>query len=193
LPRPKGAKGNILPGPRVPIAVESFVCCISASNYQVAALLSATTGYEFATRAILDTGSGPKLIRADLLPKGLTLSPPGVLAKGLFHDVNGGLLPIIGCVTLWVQSGDQRTPVCFGVVRSMSTPVILGNSYTDQAVRSIDVEHQTVRLMSGGVIPIIRGSAHVQKRSSNRDAVCACPQGGSAPLRVQRKTRVPAD
>jgi len=148
LPRPNGAKGNILPGPKVPNSLESFVCCISASNYQVAALLSATTGYEFATRAILDTGSGPTLIRADLLPKGLTLSPPGVLANGLFRDVNRGLLHIIGCVTLWVQLGDQRTPVCFGVVRSMSTPVILGNSYTDQAVRSIDVEHQTVRLMS---------------------------------------------
>ena len=171
----------------------AFVCVMSATNYQVPTRLSATEGHEFACQAILDTGSGPTLIRQDLLPRGLPLSSLGDLKGGVFHDVNGGFLPLVGCVTLWVEVGTHRAPVCFGVVPHMSVGVILGGSYLDVHVRAVHVDSQTVEMVNGSRVPIIRGEAHRRKPRPNRDAVCACPPGPSAPVRLARKTRIPGN
>lgn len=179
--------------PRVKHPGRAFICFLGAGNYQLSARLSATDGYEFATRSILDTGSGPSLIRESLLPKGLCISDAGDLEDGVFFDVNGGLLPITGTVTLWVTVGTQRVPICFGVVRNMSVPVILGNTFIDHHTRNVCTEDQTVELKNGAILPILRGNAHRRKPRPNRAAVCDCSTGTASPLRLTRETRVPAN
>ena len=72
-----------------------------SSSYQLAVRLFLTAGFDLTTRAILDTGSGPTLIDRRLLPVDTPLQPLDDLAK-MFHDVNGGWLPIVGAVCLGV-------------------------------------------------------------------------------------------
>lgn len=49
------------------------------TSYQLALLLFLTKGYELRTRAILDTGSGPSLVRKLIFPQGFPLEPFGDL------------------------------------------------------------------------------------------------------------------
>jgi len=63
--------------------------------------------YNFRT-AKVHTGSGPTLIDRRLLPVDTPLQPLGDLAK-MFHDVNRGLLPIVGAVCLGVTLGGQTS------------------------------------------------------------------------------------
>ena len=49
------------------------VAILTGSNYQVATRVWMQDGYLLATRAIIDPGSGVSLVRADLLPKEVTV------------------------------------------------------------------------------------------------------------------------
>ena len=70
------------------------------------------------------------LEREALLPLEMKEAPLDAATAQLF-DVNGGLLPITGTVTLTLRVGTYSTPVTCGVVRCMSVPLLLGTDYTD--------------------------------------------------------------
>lgn len=107
--------------------------------------------------------------------------------------MNGGLLPIIGTVILWVSVGTERVPICFGVVRNMSVPEILGSTLIDYHTHRVCTEDQTVELKNGEILPILTGNAHRRKPRPNRAALCDCYTGSASPQRRTRKTRVPAN
>ena len=58
-------------------------------------------GRELALRVIIDTRSGVSLVLEALLPRKMEVTPLDAATAQLF-DVNGGLLPITGTVTLTV-------------------------------------------------------------------------------------------
>jgi len=91
------------------------VAILTGSNYQVATRVWMQDGYLLATRAIIDTGSGVSLIRADLLQKEVTVCPLDKSTPNMF-DVNVNILPITGLVTLQVRIGTYETTHSLGVV-----------------------------------------------------------------------------
>jgi len=68
-----------------------------SSSYKIVFRLFLTEGFDLTTRAILDTRSGPTLISRQILPDDMQLQPLGEWAS-MFHDVNGGWLPIVETV-----------------------------------------------------------------------------------------------
>jgi len=117
------------------------------SSYTLVVRLFLTESLDLTTRAILDTGSGPTLISRQLLPDDTLLQPLGEWAS-MFHDVNGGWLPIVGSVCLGVALGGQASYISFGVVDNMSVPAILGASYMDIATKNIATQKQHVELLN---------------------------------------------
>jgi len=105
-----------------------------SSSYKLVVRLFLTEGLDLTTRAILDTGSGPTLISRQLLPDDTQLQPLGEWAS-MFHDVNGGWLPIVGSACLGVALGGQTFYISFGVFDNMSVPPILGASFMDMQQR----------------------------------------------------------
>jgi len=108
----------------------------------------------------------------------------------MFHDVNGGWLPIVGSVCLGVAFGGQTSYISFGVDDNMSVPAILGASFLDIATKNIATQEQHVELLIGTKVPMRRDGAREGHLIASVSAVCACPQGGTAKLRPERKTWV---
>jgi len=108
----------------------------------------------------------------------------------MFHDVNGGWLPIVGSVCLGVALGSQTSYISFGVVDNMSVPAILGASFMGIATKNIATQEQHVELLNGTKVSIRRDGARKGHPIASVSAVCACPQGGTAELRPARKTWV---
>jgi len=77
-------------------------------------------------------------------------------ATAQFFDVNGGLLPVTGTVTLTVRGGTYSTPVTCGVVRGMSVPLLPGTDYTDVHVPNICGRKGYIRLLNGCRVLILR-------------------------------------
>jgi len=160
-----------------------------SSSYKLVVRLFLTEGFDLTTRAILDTGSVPTLIIRQLLPDDTPLQPLGEWAS-MFHDVNGGWLPIRGSVCLGVALGGQTSYISFGVVGNMSVTATLGASFMDIATKNIATQEQHVELLNGIKVPIRRDGARKGHPIASVSAVCACPQGGTAKLRPARKTWV---
>jgi len=160
-----------------------------SSSYKLVVRLFLTEGFDLSTRAILDTGRGPTLISRQLLPDDTQLQPLGEWAS-MFHDVNGGWLPVVSSVYLGVALGGQTSYFSFGVVDNTSVPAIQGASFLDIATKNIATQEQHVELLNGTKVPIRRDGAHKGHPTASVSAACACPQGGKAKLRPARKTWV---
>ena len=158
-----------------------------SSSYKLAVGLFLTEGFDLTTRAILDTGSGPTLISRLLLPDDTELKPLGQWAS-MFHDVNGGWLPIVGSVCLGVALRGQTSYVSFGVVDNMSVPAVLGASFMDIATKNIATQDQHVALLNGTKVLIRRDGARKGHPIASVSAACACPQGATAKLSPEIKT-----
>jgi len=108
----------------------------------------------------------------------------------MFHDANGGWLPIVGSECLGVALGGQASYISFGVVDNMSVPAILGASFIDIATKNIATQEQHVELLNGTKVPIRRDGAPKGHPIASVSAVFACPQGGTDKIRPERKTWV---
>jgi len=123
-----------------------------SSSYKLVFRIFLTKGFNLTTRDILDTRSGPTLISRQLLPDDTQLQPLGEWAS-MFHDVNGGWLPIVSSVCLGVALGGQISYVYFGDVDNMSVPDILGAFFMDIATKNIATQEQHVELLNGTKVP----------------------------------------
>jgi len=133
--RPKELRPRDAPLPKG-VGGRKVVAILMGSNYQVPSRVWLESGRELAFRVIVDTGSCVSLVREVLLPPEMKVAPLDAATAKLF-DVNGGLLPITGTVTLTVRVGTYSTPVTCGVVRGMSVPSLLENDNTDLHVPNI--------------------------------------------------------
>lgn len=55
----------------------------------------------------------------------------------MFHNVNGGWLPIVGSVCLGVTLGGQTSYISFGIVNNLSVPAALVTSFMEVATKII--------------------------------------------------------
>ena len=84
-----------------------MVAILTGFIYQVASRIWLDAGRELALRFIVDTGSGVSLVREALLPPEMKVAPQDA-ATAQLYDVNGGLLPITGTVTLKTREAPTR-------------------------------------------------------------------------------------
>jgi len=172
LSRPKGIRPRDAPLPKG-VGGQKGVAILTRSNYQVASRFLLDAGREVALRVIVGMGSCVSLVREALLPPEMKVAPSDA-ATAQFFDVNGGLLPITGTVTLTVRVGTYSTPVKCGVVRGMSVPLLLGTDYTDVHVPNICGPKGCIRLLNECSVPILRRGKTVSYARADQ------PQAGAA-------------
>jgi len=177
-PLPKGLDGR------------NVSAILTGSNYQVASRIWLDAGRECSLRVIVDTGSGVSLVREAILPPKMKGTPLDAATAQLF-DVNGGLLPIAGTVTLTVRFGTYSTPVTCGVVRGMSVPLLLGTDYTDVHVRSICGPKGYIQVRDGRQVPNLRRGKTVSYAKADQRSEAGADSEADARVRVSRRVVLP--
>jgi len=102
------------------------------------------------TRAVVDTGAGPSVIRADMLPEGWTEYSSREPPRTQVSDASGQLLKVNAEVSLTIYVGGTAMEYDFLVVRSLSVPLILGWDFQRNYVDTISPKTPT---FSGTTVP----------------------------------------
>ena len=137
------------------------LCSLSSLNYKVEASFNTHKEAWRPLLCVLDTGAGPNLIRADLLPDDTLKKLDTSRAVVNLSSASGHGLDVLGITRLSVRVGSQVTSHDFVVSRQLSTDVLLGCHFIDSAVEDIHVQLRSVELRNGESVPIVR------RRSSN--------------------------
>ena len=134
------------------------VCFLSPHKYKVEVRIGVNSSVQHELLTVLDTGAGPNLIRAAVLPQRLlqSLDSRGVvrLASASKHR-----LDVLGVTQLVVTVGSLVTRQPFVVIRNLGTDALLGCTLADKHIESIRCRKRAVELYNRDVIPIVHRSA----------------------------------
>ena len=140
------------------------------------------------TRAILDTGAGPNLVRSNLLPddweRFRVHTTPSIPIVG----AGGRRLRQKGTVTLFVELGKLRVKAQFLVVEGLATECILGCQFINRHVAAILPKEKVVRLSDASTIQILKDSDPLLPLEER----VKTPEGPSTKIRVSKFTKVPS-
>jgi hypothetical protein len=130
--------------------------------------------------AVLDTGTGPNLIREYLLPKNWEVYRiPGLALPRITND-SGRRISARGLVHLHVQVGGLVRRVRFYVTPGLAVPCILGCNFINLHVKAILPKEQKVLLQEGGKFPF-------RLAPGRRNLVRPSVPEVTAPITVQAK------
>jgi len=101
------------------------------------------------TRAVVDTGAGPSVIRADMLPEGWTEYSSRAPPRTQVSDASGQLLKVNAEVSPTIYVGGTAMEYDFLVVKSLSVPLILGWDFQRSDVDTISPKTQTITWEDG--------------------------------------------
>ena len=187
--RPKGIRPRDAPLPNGQDG-RNEVAILTGSNYQLASRIWFDAGCELALRVIVDSGSGVSLVREVVLTREMKVAPLDAATAQLF-DVNGGLLPITGTVTLQVRVGTYTTPVTCGVVRGMSVPLLLGTDYTDVHVPNICGLKGYIQVLIVCKVAILRRGKTVSYAKADQPDKAGAASEADAKVRLAREMVLP--
>jgi transposase InsO family protein len=139
-------------------------------------------------RAILDTGAGPNLVRADLLPNDWERYRIADEAKLNIVGAGGKRLRQQGVVLLHVEIGGLRIRTRFVVITDLAAQCILGCQFIDRHVTSILPGEKKVILSDGSVVYILHDSELPQPSSCRPPPPPAKP---STRVRVAKWVTIP--
>jgi len=125
------------------------------------------------TRAVVDTGARPSVIRADVLPEGLTEYASRAPPRTQVSDASGQLLKVNAEVSLTIYVGGAAMEYEFLVVKALSVPLILGWDFQRNYVDTISPKTQTIKWDDG--------TFTVATRSLTKNTRPAPPRRGSKP------------
>ena len=140
---------------------EILLCSLSSLNYKIEAYFNSHKETWRPLLCVLDTGTGPNLIRADLLPNDTLKKLDTSRAVVNLSSASGHGLDVLGITRLSVRVGSKVTSEDFVVSRQLSTDVLLGCHFIDSAIEDIHVQLRSVEPRNGEAVPIVR------RRSSN--------------------------
>jgi len=106
-------------------------------------------------RIVMDTGSGPSVIRASALPPHWRRYVESVGEDPGLADANGNPLRVTERVRLLVRLGNKWFTVLFYITPNLAVPVILGTGVMNRHVKSIHCWSQRIELLRGGSIAIL--------------------------------------
>jgi hypothetical protein len=139
-------------------------------------------------RAILDTGAGPNLVRAEILPE--DWEKYRLAGEPLLNIVGAGgrRLRQLGVVLLHVELGGLRIRTRFIVVAGLAAECILGCQIIDRYVTNILPAEKKVQLSDGSAIYILQDSEPLLPR---KQQVLAPQKTYSTKVRVAKWTTIP--
>jgi len=105
----------------------------------------------YQTPCVLDTRSGPSVVREDVLPPGWKQQARQAPRSTHVCDASGQLLKVKSQVELSVFVDGASMPFQFLVVKSLSVPVILGMEFYKEHVKAICPGCETVAWNHGGL------------------------------------------
>jgi Retroviral aspartyl protease len=139
-------------------------------------------------RAILDTGAGPNLVRAEILPtdweKYRVAGAPTLQIVG----AGGRRLKQSGAILLHVEICGLKIRMQFVVVPGLAAECILGCQFIDRHVKSILPKEKKVLLENGGVAAILQDSDLLQQGAEQEPVSKSSP---STKVRVAKWTVLP--
>ena len=101
------------------------------------------------TRAVVDTGAGPSVIRADMLPEGWTEYSSRAPPRTQVSDASGQLRKVNAEVSLTIFVGGTAMEYDFLVVKALSVPLIFGWDFQRNYVDTISPKTQTIKWDDG--------------------------------------------
>ncbi len=135
------------------------------------------------TLSTLDTGAGPNIIRADLVPHDADI----INVEGCdLVGASGEPLGITSLAVFRLAIGEINIEMEAYVSPNLATDLLLGCHFCDKYVESIQPRHQLVELHDGTIIPIVR-------RSRNRYPHCPVSFVDDRKGRVSSKITVAED
>jgi len=96
-------------------------------------------------RAVVDTGAGPSVIRADTLPEGWTEYASRAPPRTQVSDASGQLLKVNSELSLTIYVGRGPMEYEFLVVKALSVPLILGWDFQRSYVDKLFPKTQTIK------------------------------------------------
>ena len=112
-------------------------------------------------------------------------------ATAQLFDVNGGLLPITGAMTLKVRVVTYTTPVTCGEVRGISVPLFLGTAYIDIHVPNICGPKGYIQVLNGCKVPILGRCKTVSYAKSDRPGGAGAASEADSKERLAREVVLP--
>jgi len=161
------------------------VCKLSGLNYKVEAEVKLSPDTWLQALSVVDTGAGPNLIRADLLPSTLLDSIDRSTEVVNLASASGHALDIVGILTLPVRIGNQTTSNKFVVSQALNADVLLGCHYLDTAVDNISIQRRTLTLNNGETVPIARRRATTPFTKANSHRIIRSAKTITIPARTE--------
>ena len=157
----------------------SPVCQLSSYNYKVEAKIGPTATSQSPRLTVFDTGAGPNLIRASLLPSETLAAIDRNKTIVKLTSASKHSLDVLGIVYLTLTVSTFRVRQPFVVVRQLGADVILGCTFINDCVEQIYPRQRKVILRNGDVVDIqCRPHGPLEEKPSNEDpTVPARPVG----------------
>ena len=168
------------------------ICYLSKFNYKVSAMIGPDVSSLRPHLTVLDTGAGPNLIRADLLPEQVISKINRSREIINLSSASNHKIDVLGTTLLTVKVGDQLTRTQFVVVRNLGADVILGCQYIDSAVAALNVNHRSLTLRNDDIVPILRRRAIPPSCESSTESKILFPRAFSslASIRCASRTTI---
>lgn len=171
----------------------SQVCFLSSFNYKVEASIGPDIQTLRPVLTVLDTGAGPNLIRADLLPPAALEACDKDREVVNLSSASNHRLETLGVLHLTVKIGNFTARQPFVVVRQLGADALLGCTFIDKHVQQVRPKMKMVELNDGTRAPIQRRpQVAATSRSSTENPRVRAPIKHSAKLRMCRRVIIPA-
>ena len=138
------------------------ICMNRHRNYKVSLSIGRGTDMMIPLVSVLDTGAGPNIINANVLPAVWRTSIKSTSVPPLV-DAQSRPLRCLGVLPLIVRIGQFKARVHFVVVTNMAVDCILGTSFCDRHVHGIFPRTRRVAFHDGSSVPIIGQTAGLPK------------------------------
>ena len=168
------------------------VCQLSGYNYKVEAKFGPTVSSQVPRLTVFDTGAGPNLIRASLLPPEMLANIDRQRSIVKLTSASKHPLDVLGIVTLTLTVSTLRVRQPFVVVRQLGADVILGCTFSDLCVEAIRPRQKEVTLRDGSKVDIQRRPhGPLEEQPSKEDPTVYVPPRGRLVRVAQRVTLPP--
>jgi Retroviral aspartyl protease len=174
--------------PNVCSVEAEVVSPLRSRNYKVSATVGVSTVVATPVRVILDTGAGPNLVRAEILPTDWEKYRVAGAQTLQIVGAGGRRLKQSGAILLHLEICGLKTRMHFVVVPGLAAECILVCQFIDRHVKSILPKEEKVLLENGGVAAIIQDSELLQP-GAEKETVSK--SGPSTKVRVAKWTVLP--
>ena len=184
LSRPFGLPRNI----SMEVYALTKVVHLSAFNYKILASVGIDRRPLVRYLTVLDTGAGPNLIRADMLPDhGIrTLDKKRKIVN--LASASNHRLEKEGILNIVVKLGNQISRNPFVLPKQLGADVLLGTAYIDYNIGSISTRRQRIVLSNGEIVKILRRPGRPPIEKSCNEKPGPSPQLTTSPnIRVTKR------